>query len=90
MQKKSHPADRKAPPTEPTAAAQHTGCLGPFDHWHRNAPAPFNPAYDPKADGRRAKVTGSMESDGFYDTHTRYECATEWRRRYDELKAKGE
>ena len=84
-----HPADRKAVPLVPTTQAQHTGWLGPFDFWHRNKPAPFNPAYDPKADGRRARVTASMEADDFYATHTRPECAAEWRRRYDAEKAAG-
>ena len=73
---RQHPADRKAAPFVPTAHAQHTGWLGPFDFWHRNKPAPFNPAYDPKADD-------------FYATHTRPECAAEWRRRYDAEKAAG-
>lgn len=68
-------------------AARYTGWLGPMDYWHRNAPAPFNPAYDPGADARRERVTTSMERDGYYSDHTREQCAAEWRRRYDEDKA---
>jgi hypothetical protein len=79
----------KGAPLTPTKAAAHTGWLGPFDFWHRNKPVPFNPAYDPAAADRSRRVTSSMESDGFYDRHTREECATEWRRRYDALKAQG-
>lgn len=62
------------------------GWLGPLDLWHRIQPAPFNPAYDPGAKDRYARVTGSMEQDGYYDSHTRAECAAEWRRRYDQDK----
>lgn len=90
MTKRAHPADSKALPTVKTACADYSGYLGPFDYWHRNKPAPFNPAFDPKADARRAKVTASMEADGFYSAHTREECAAEWRRRYDQLKSRGE
>ena len=46
-------------------------------------PRPFNPAYDPKAKGRYAAVTASMEADGYYEKNTRAECAVEWRRRYE-------
>lgn len=80
---------RTSAPTVPTAQAKHTGWLGPFDFWYRNKPVPFNPAYDPKADGRRTRVTASMEADNFYTDHTRPECAAEWRRRYDAEKASG-
>lgn len=70
---------------------QKVNCfVGMFTFWWNNPPSPFNPAYDPKAKARYAKVTTSMESDGFYSNHTRQECAAEWRRRYDELKFKGE
>lgn len=65
--------------------AAHTGWLGPFDYWHRQQPRPFNPAYDPKANGRYTAVTASMEADGYYEKNTRAECAVEWRRRYDAL-----
>ena len=60
-----------------------------FGYWHKNPPAPFNPLYDPGAKARYAAVTKSMEADGFYDNHTREECAAEWRRRYEELKGAG-
>jgi len=80
-----HPSDRRAMSTR-QAAARYTGWLGPLDYWHRNAPMPFNPAYDPGADARRSQITASMERDGYYTTHTREQCALEWRRRYDEDK----
>ena len=47
-----------------TPAANHTGWLGPMDYWHRNAPPPFNPAYDPGAPARRARVEFDPENDG--------------------------
>mgnify|MGYP003491229210 CR=1 FL=1 len=68
-----------------TAQAEHTGWLGPFDFWHRNKPGPFNPAYDPAAKARSASVTASMEAAGYYEKHTRCECASEWQRRYAAL-----
>lgn len=68
-----------------TAQAEHTGWLGPFDFWHRNKPRPFNPAYDPHAKTRSAAVTASMEADGYYEKHSRAECASEWQRRYAAL-----
>jgi hypothetical protein len=52
-------------------------------------PSPAKPVFDPKANARYAKVTASMEADGFYDGHTREQCAAEWRRRYDELATGG-
>lgn len=64
----------------------YTGYLGGFDHEHKNPPAPFNPEADPKAEGRYAEVTASMQADDFYANHTREECKAEWRRRYDLLK----
>jgi hypothetical protein len=51
--------------------------------------APVKSLFDPNANVRYAKVTASMEADGFYDGHTREECAAEWRRRYDELAMAG-
>lgn len=53
------------------------------EYWWDNTPAPFNPHYDPAARARYARVTESIERDGFYDTHSREECAAEWRKRYD-------
>jgi len=35
----------------------------------------------------RAYVTGSMERDLYYGSHTREQCATEWRKRYDDQEA---
>ena len=55
---------------------------------HDNPPAPFNPDYDPKDYARYTKVTQSMETDGWYTSHTREECKAEWARRYEELKRK--
>lgn len=62
--------------------------LGGFDYEHKNPPAPFNPDADPAAKQWYADVTASLEADGFYETHTRQECAAEWRRRYDVLEGK--
>lgn len=49
-------------------------------------PLPFNPAYRKAARQWAAQATDSMERDGYYDTHTREQCAVEWRRRYDAIK----
>lgn len=67
----------------------YTGHLGFFDHQWKNPPAPFNPAFDPKARGRFETVSSSMERDGYYTGHTREECKVEWARRYEQLKAAG-
>lgn len=68
-----------------------TGCyVGPFTNEWNNPPAPFNPQFDPKAAARSSAAAESMSADGYYDTHTREECAAEWRRRYDDLKSKGQ
>jgi hypothetical protein len=64
--------------------------VGYFQNEWRNPPPPFNPHFDPKAAGRYKAVTASLEKDRFYDSHTRNECKAEWRRRYDELKARDE
>jgi len=50
------------------------------------APPPFNPDFDPRAKGRLEAVCEAMERDGFYDCHTREECAQEVSRRLSELK----
>ena len=63
------------------AIEQHFAAL------HANPPAPFNPDYDPRAQGWRNQASDSMMQDGFYDNHTREECAAEWRRRYDALRS---
>ncbi|WP_230280511.1 hypothetical protein [Croceicoccus sp. Ery15] len=57
--------------------------VGFFQNAWNNPPAPFNPLFDPGATARRAKVTSSMEADGFYKSHTREECKAEWHRRYN-------
>lgn len=84
--RREHPADKRAWPMLSIPGSQR-GRVGMFNH--DVAPAPFNPLYDPKAKARYAEVTASMERDGFYDSHTREECAAEWRRRYDALKEGG-
>lgn len=61
-----------------------------FEFLWNNAPAPFNPDYKPYAKEVRKLVTDSMENDGYYDKHTRKQCAAEWRKRYDALMAKFE
>jgi hypothetical protein len=58
---------------------------GYFAFHHDNPPAPFNPEADPKSEERYRKVTQSMQTDGYYATHSREECKREWARRYDEL-----
>jgi hypothetical protein len=60
-----------------------------FANLHNNPPAPFNPDCDPKAKKRYALVTDSMEKDNYYDSHTREECAIEWRKRYEKFKEDG-
>lgn len=69
-------------------AKNYTGYTGGLDYEHKNPPAPFNPKFDPKAEGRYAAVTASMQADGRYESHSREENSVEWKRRYDALKAK--
>lgn len=57
-----------------------------FEHLHKNPPAPFNLTYDPEAADRMRTAAESMEADGFYDSHTREECAAEIKRRAEGLK----
>lgn len=57
-----------------------------FEHLHNNPYPPLNPEYDPRAKNWSLEATQSMEQEGFYDTHSREECAIEWRRRFDFLK----
>ena len=59
-----------------------------FEHLHKYPPAPFNPSYHPNAQAWFKGASDSMVEDGFYDHHTRAECAQEFRRRYEELKQK--
>ena len=51
--------------------------------WH-TAPPAFNPYYDPKHAPLMQSVAAAMDAEGYYDTHTRDECATELRRRMAE------
>ena len=60
-----------------------------FEHLHNNPPSAFNPDYDPMAKKWSKLATQSMEKDGFYSNHSRSECAIEWRKRYNQFKAKG-
>lgn len=52
-----------------------------------HTPPPFNPRADANGAARYAMVTGSMTADDYYNTHTREECKTEWKRRYELLLA---
>lgn len=52
-------------------------------NWWKNGPGTLNPEYNPDWKWIREKTTSSMQKDNFYSTHTREECAAEWRRRYD-------
>lgn len=52
-----------------------------FERLHANPPPSFNPAFDPTARARSDAVARAMEEEGFYDTHTRQECAEEYCRR---------
>jgi len=70
-------------PTIDDPIAQH------FAFHHANPPAPFNPDYNPNAKNWGNIASQSMMDDGFYANHSREECATEWRKRYDALKAQG-
>ena len=63
----------------------HNTYTGLFDREHKHPPAPFNPDFDPGARQRYADVTASLEADNFYASHTRAECAAEWRARYEAL-----
>jgi hypothetical protein len=54
------------------------------EHWrHQPTDLGSNPAFDPKAADRFAKVTASLEADNYYATHTREECRAEWAARYE-------
>jgi len=63
--------------------------VGGFQYEWQNPPPPFNPQFDPGAKARYERVSQSMQADGYYDGHTRAECAADWRRRYDADKAAG-
>ena len=56
-----------------------------FEFEHENPPA----AFDPLARARGVEVVMQMEADGFYDNHTRQECAIEYHKRYEKLKGEG-
>lgn len=57
--------------------------MGIFDYWHDHPPPPFNPLFKPYAAAVGHAVAEAMSEEGFYQTHTREECAAEYRRRYD-------
>ena len=52
-----------------------------MDYAHEHVPAPFNPHYDPRARQVADQVANEMQDEGFYDCHTRHECAVEFRQR---------
>jgi hypothetical protein len=52
-----------------------------FQTTSANPPAAFNPAYRACAAPRRDAAVQQMELEGFYETHTRTECAAELARR---------
>lgn len=54
-----------------------------FEYHHNNPPAPFNPDYWVGSKNCYAVTTASMEDDNFYSSHTREECAVEWKKRYE-------
>lgn len=56
---------------------------GYFEKLHENPPPAFNPDYNPNAKSAWGVVIKSMEDDGFYSNHTREECASEFKRRYE-------
>ena len=56
-----------------------------FERLHNNPLPPLNPEFTPESVEWYREVAHSMEMDGFYDKHTREECAAEWRRRFNRL-----
>lgn len=60
---------------------QHKALEAHFGAMHDNPPAPFNPAFDPTAKARSERAAREMEAEGYYETHTREECAAEYKRR---------
>lgn len=58
-----------------------------FEWMHNNPPRPFNPLArtDPAYHHAYAQVPLQMAAEGFYDSHTREECAIELRKRRDAL-----
>jgi hypothetical protein len=52
-----------------------------FEHTHANPPASFNPSYCACAGKRLNAVTEAMEAEGYYNNHTREQCAAEIKRR---------
>lgn len=55
-----------------------------FEYHHNNPPEPFNKSYNPQAKTISDNVSKEMEAEGYYDTHTREECAIERSRRINE------
>lgn len=51
-----------------------------FEQLHAMKPAPLNPAYNPAAIIASRQAVTQMEISGFYDSHTREECAEEYKR----------
>lgn len=63
---------------------------GIFEDAHQNPPKAFNPDYRPYAADVQHKVVDDMSREGFYQKHSREECAAEVRKRYDAEMARRE
>ena len=48
------------------ARKEPVGFVGPFTHWHNFKPAPFNPQYDPRAEGWATLATYDTARAGGY------------------------
>lgn len=68
-----------------TKKSQHQILTQHFESLHNNPPKPFNPQYNSGYAEVANSVTKNMEEDGYYDTHTREECAAERKRRIDQM-----
>lgn len=64
--------------------SQYTELAILFDIHHMNKPSPFNPKYLPAYSELAKRVTEKMERDGYYDSHTREQCAVERKRLIEE------
>lgn len=64
--------------------SQYTELAILFDIHHMNKPSPFNPKYLPEYSEIAKRVTEKLERDGYYDSHTREQCAVERKRLIEE------
>lgn len=64
--------------------SQYTELAILFDIQHLQKPPPFNPKYLPAYSELAKRVTEKMERDGYYDSHTREQCAAERKRLIEE------